>query len=524
MNENQIYNNPDTLTLLARGKRIFAKQNLIDFTEFTFKQYETNWHHRLCCKYIDLLARGEITRLMISMPPQHGKTELASRRFPAMLLGLNPDENIVACSHTADYASSINRDVQRIIDSEDYYKLFPETTLSGSNIKTNSFGKYIRTQDQFEIVGHRGSYKSAGVGGDITGRTASCLILDDPYKNPEEAWSKHTRNKIWEWYWTTFFARKSSTNVKILIIHTRWHEDDLTGRLLSLKDGNEWTVLTLPAICEEYKHPDDPRQQGEALWPYNILTQTEKFPLSMLMKEKESGGSFIFSALYQQHPQPGEGVIFRRTNFRYFETNNADYLLHKDSQDIRYLLSECTLYATMDLAMSTKEKSDYTVIILFAVTPFKEILILNVIRERVEAADHIEILRQFHSRYKPQLIGIESVQYQVQLVQQALRNGLPVTKLIPDKDKIVRSRPMGAKVEAHTVYFLKDSHWLDKFEEELLSFPSGTHDDQVDSFSYINDMILDSNKVFYADSKSFKQNNQNFNIQSRKQFYEKLKG
>lgn len=285
-----------------------ARRSLLAFTLHTKPDYNIGWHHRVLCKKLNAFADGKIKRLMVFMPPRHGKSELVSRRLPAYLLGRNPNVKIISASHTADLASAMNRDVQRIIECEAYKEIFPETTLSGSNIRTMADGSYLRNSNEFEIVGHTGAYKCAGVGGGITGRGGDFLILDDPIKDHEEADSAVYRQKLWDWYSTTFDSRAEG-DAGVLITLTRWHEDDVAGRLLALAkadpDADQWEFINFPAIKEAAENPEDPREEGEALWSW-------KFPIETLKKKRATGGSRNFNALYQQRPSSEEGNIIKR--------------------------------------------------------------------------------------------------------------------------------------------------------------------------------------------------------------------
>jgi hypothetical protein len=212
-------------------------------------EYEVNWHHKLLCDKLDNFVSGKIKRLLVFMPPQHGKSELVSRRLPAYMLGLNPKLKIVGASYSADLAQSFNRAVQRIIDSEDYHKLFPNTYLNRSNVRNDAKGSYLRNSDMFETVNHKGFYKSVGVGGSLTGTPADIAIIDDPVKDAIEALSPTYRNRTWNWFTDVLLTRLHNDS-QILITQTRWHEDDLSGRILSAigKTGEQWDILTLPAI------------------------------------------------------------------------------------------------------------------------------------------------------------------------------------------------------------------------------------------------------------------------------------
>jgi len=199
----------------AEAARILARRHLLDFITYTKPDYEVNWHHKTICDEIESFMTGECSRLILCMPPRNGKSQIVSRHLPAYLLGRNPDARIIACSYSADLAQAMNRDVQRIIDDPLYHELFPDTTLSGSNVRTVA-GNFLRNSDVFEIVGHKGVYLSAGIGGGITGRGADYALIDDPVKNREEANSPTYRERIWDWYRSTLYTRLEKGG-KILI-------------------------------------------------------------------------------------------------------------------------------------------------------------------------------------------------------------------------------------------------------------------------------------------------------------------
>ena len=292
--------------LIQEARRELARRHMSDFVLYVDRNYQMNWHHQLLCEYLDRLAQKEIRRLMVFMPPRHGKSELVSRKFPAFLLGNKPDTSIISCSYASDLASRMNRDVQRLIDSPEYEQLFPNSRLFGKNIRSTARGSYLRNSDIFEIVNHRGVYRSAGVGGGITGMGGEYIVADDPVKNREEADSATYREKVYNWYTSTLYTRLEKDGC-ILLTLTRWHEDDLAGKLLKASEDGaaQPAILELPAICEEPIKPDDIRREGEALWKW-------KYDESALAKMKATVGSRDWAALYQRHPTPGEGGTFKR--------------------------------------------------------------------------------------------------------------------------------------------------------------------------------------------------------------------
>lgn len=326
-----------------------ARNGLLNFTAYTKPGYNVGWHHRNLCRKLNDFASGKIKRLMVFMPPRHGKSELVSRRLPAYILGRNPNAKIIAGSHTASLANAMNRDVQRIIDSPAYRELFPSTTLTTSGSRSGEDGSYLRNSEEFEIVGYTGAYKCAGVGGALAGRGGDFLILDDPIKDHEEAESVVYREKLWNWYSTVFASRAEGENAGILITVTRWHEDDLPGRLLKLAksdpEADQWEVINYPAIKELAEVPDDPRAEGEALWPW-------KFPIRSLKKIRATGGSRNFNSIYQQRPSSEEGDILKRE----WMTNRYTVLpaLHRNRWD------ECVISGDLRFK-DDKKTGDYVV-------------------------------------------------------------------------------------------------------------------------------------------------------------------
>lgn len=325
LNDNSIISNTDSV--LERIRRADAREGLLDFTKYTKSDYIVNWHHELICNEVDdFLADPSRNRLMLFVGPRNGKSEIISRRLPAYYLGRYPDKEVIATSYGADLAQAMSRDVQRVIETERYRELFPDTRLSSVNVKTASKKNYVKTADKFEIVGHQGVYKCAGIGGALTGFGADLAIVDDPIKDMQEASSPKRKQVIFEWYQSVLTTRLVGEE-KVIIILTRWAEDDLAGRLLkeakTNSDADQWEVISLPTLFDEdhtYKHPLDPRMKnGEPLWP-------QKMDENKARKRKVSVGSKVWSSLYQQNPTPAGGTIFKTSWFRYYkEMPKFDY-------------------------------------------------------------------------------------------------------------------------------------------------------------------------------------------------------
>ena len=439
-------------------------------------------HISLIDKLLLKISLRHIKKIIINMPPRHGKSELISKFFPAWYLGNFPQHRIILTSYEAQFAASFGRKVKDILT---------EYGMDLFNIKINPASN---SASRFNILQYDGGMDCVGAGGPITGKGADVLIIDDPVKNDTESNSITFRNNIWDWFNATAYTRLEPNGV-IIIVMTRWNEDDLCGRIfkyhntISINDysindkipDDTWIVVNLPAIAIE----DDiiGRKADDVLWQ-------NRFPKSKILEIKQTLGSYWFSALYQQSPNPIGGGIFKRKYFQYFRVSNDFYYLNEfaDNQKIVSKI-DCKIYAVMDLASTLKETSDFTVIIVFALSPDSDVLILEVIRERFEGADHLNLLFQIDNKWNPISIGIENVQYQSSLIQNALRKGLKIIELKPDKEKVMRALPMQAWLEAGKVFFKIDAPWLDIFEEELLLFPKASHDDQVDAFAYIDRLI-----------------------------------
>lgn len=290
--------NLDSL-LKFNARAELARRNLSDFVSYTKPDYQFNWHHKALCSKLEQFGKGHIRKLMVWMPPQHGKSQLCTRHFPAYLLGIRPTTKIAVCSYSATLAAAFNRDIQRIIDEDKYHEVFPDTILNQSNVSTNAQGSYLRNSDIFETVGHRGFIKTVGVGGSLTGTPLDVGIIDDPFKDREEAMSIRIRDKVYSWF-TDVFRTRLHNNSQELIIMTRWDEDDLAGRIL--KTESDWEVVVFQAI-KEREVIGDPREIGEALWP-------ERHSLERLASIKATS-PFTFSSLYQQEPKPStEALVF----------------------------------------------------------------------------------------------------------------------------------------------------------------------------------------------------------------------
>lgn len=438
-----------------------ARENLLPFAVYTRPHYVPNWHHRLMCKYLDRFVSGEIKRLMIFTSPQCGKSELVSRCLPAYLLGRHPNASVIATSYADALASKMNRDVQRIIDSTEYSEVFPETQLNASNIRTLAQGTWLRNATEFEIVGKRGSYRSAGVGGAITGMGFNYGIIDDPIKNQEEAYSAVYREKVWDWYTSTFYTRLRGKDSSILLTLTRWHEEDLAGKLLkrAAEDpkADQWVQLKLPAICEPGKHPEDPREIGEALWP-------ERYPVEFLLKH-QANNMYVWNALYQQRPAPLEGGIIKRNWLKYYERlpeGVTDWLM------------------SADLTFKETRKGSFVCIEIWCRKDARYFLV-DQIRDRMDFPTTIRSIVGMHDLYPQCRTILIEDKANGPAVIDTIKDHIPgVVPVAARGTKEERLHAVSSFFESGNVWLPRTS-WIEGYTEELVSFPNAPYSDQVDT-------------------------------------------
>ena len=455
-----------TPSLHKQVRQELSRRNLSDFTKYTKPDFIEGWFNQIIARelqqfYHDVVA-GKQPRLIIQAPPRSGKSELFSRRFPAWAFGQNPDLQIIAASYSTDLASRMNRDVQRIIDSEEYQGVFPETTLNGKNIATVS-GQSLRNSEIFEIVGHAGAYRSAGVGAGITGMGADIGIIDDPVKDAKEANSQTIRDAVWDWYTTTFYTRLSPKS-GILLGMTRWHEDDLAGRLLRemANDGDQWRIVSFPAIAE---CDEEYRNEGEALHP-------ERYDLERLTKIKKAVGSQAWNALYQQRPSSKGGDIIKGAWFKRYSV----------------LPRMKRIIITADTAQKTKQHNDYSVLLVAGVGHDGGVYVLDLIRGKWEAPELEQKVSDVWNKYKSfgvHKVYVEDKSSGTSLIQNIQRKQrIPIEGVQVDTDKYTRVLGIQGYIESGYIYLPNDAEWIEDFIKECEAFTatdSHKHDDQVDA-------------------------------------------
>ena len=461
--------NRKKLLELELEKRQRARESFHTFLDYVTPGYDRRWFHTLIADKCQALVDGTSGKkgLMIFVPPQHGKSEIVSRKLPAWCLGRNPNMKIAGASYAADLAKQFCLNIQRTIEDPAYKTLFPKTFLNNGRHRG-----YIRNSDYFDTVGYGGFYKAVGVCGGLTGTPVDLGIIDDPIKDALEAGSQTYRDRVWDWYNNVFLTRLHNESKQILIM-TRWHADDLAGRLLE-HEADEWEVLILPAVKEDESNTYDIREIGEALWP-------EKHSLERIEAIRKRSPR-TYNALYQQRPTDVVGNIILKTWFRHI-TLNEFKRLHTNEPMVFFL----------DTAYTQNSENDPTGIIATCKIGY-DIYVSAAEKVLMKFPDLIRFIPRwvrdngytFKSsiRIEPKANGI-SVVDQLQEV-----TGLNITKTpSPQDDKETRLNAASPAVECGRVV-LVDGAWNEEFVEEVCGFPSMKHDEYVDLLCYAIDYFI----------------------------------
>lgn len=471
--------------LLAKLPTLEEVRKARAYADFSyFMDYDSDYRD-VDGKHLDVLDKalqdvsdGKIKRLIVTMPPRHGKSERVSKKFPAWHVGRNPEDEIILASYSLDL-------------SRDHSMIARDTLKEHQDVFDVELAKDRQSAESWGVEGYRGGVKAAGVGGPITGRGAKIAIIDDPVKNSEEANSEVIREKIYQWYQSTLYTRLTPDG-RIIIVMTRWHEDDLVGRLLRKEReeiengthiGDRWTIINFPAVAEENDFLG--REPGEPLWPAFGFTNQR------LEEIKAEVGSYVWNALYQQRPSAADGSIFKREHFRYFREEtiyNTQYFVVGEK---RYRKTDCWCFQTVDTANSIKTINDYFVVTTIYVTPEHDLLIYDVYRTHIEGPEQKPLMKKQAARYFPRFQAVEDKTFGTNLIQDMKRDGMTVLPVKVDKDKVTRSLPIAARYEVGKIYHREAAHWLTDFEDELLSFPRSRNDDQVDTISMAGEIVHD---------------------------------
>lgn len=461
-------------------KRRRARETTVDYVEYISRTVAPA-HSRLLCEYLDMAINRKITRLMVFMPPGHAKSFYISRHFAAYYLSKFPDHSVIAASHTDDFANTWGRRVRNVVSSREHQLLFPGIQISEDS----------RASGRWE-TNHGGEYNAAGVGGNITGRRSNLALIDDPISGIIDAESPSVRESLWQWYGADFYSRLKKDGV-IIIVQTRWHLDDLAGRLLAAEKqgGDKWTVLNLPAIAKE----KDPlkRKPGEALWP-------DEYPIDRLhaIKKQPSMTPRMWESLYQQSPVVETGNIIKRSWFRIWN--------EKDPPKCKLIIQ------SWDTATSKKETAAYSACTTWGIFEEKDsglpsMILLSAFRRRMDypelrkmvqrlAYDYLDDNYEFPAERKhkrePDIILIEDQSSGSDLIPDLARAGVSAIPVKPRLygDKNARVQLSSDVLENGRVWvpgappnFTTPRRWAEEFIMACIAFPAATSRDWVDTMS-----------------------------------------
>lgn len=426
-----------------------------------FLEIESSWkwqpskHLRMLCNTLEQVSKGSIKRLIVTMPPRHGKSEVVSKKYPAWHLGRWPNDEIILASYSIDLSRSFSRIARETLQGAQ--------SVFGVRLDPNH-----STAESWGLQGKRGGLVAAGVGGSITGKGAKIAIIDDPIKNAEEANSEVIRQKVWEWYQSTLYTRLTPDG-RIVIVMTRWHEDDLVGRLLEKEaqeiaegthTGDKWQVINLPAIAESNDILG--RTEGEPLWP------DYGFNLERLEQIKRDVGSYVFNALYQQRPSAQEGSMFKRQWWKYYDSVPASF---------------DEMMQSWDMSFKGSDGSDFVVGQVWGRIGANKYLI-DQIRGRMDITETINHIQRLTIKYPLARLKLIEDKANGPAVISLLKNSIAgLVAVNPDGGKVARASAILPDLEAGNIYLPRNVGWIDEFLHEASAFPRGAHDDQVDAMT-----------------------------------------
>lgn len=423
--------------------------------------YTPSRHHKILIDKLERLEAGEIDRLMIFLPPGSSKSTVTSVLFASWYMGRNPTHNIIAASHTGELAAGFGRKVRNLVSNPEYAEIFGVTLSSDS-----------KAADRW-ANDHGGEYFATGVGGNVTGRRGSLLLCDDLVRSREDADSQTVRDKTWEW-WIADLQTRLKPGGKTILIMTRWHEDDIAGRLLE-KERDKWDVLSIPMECES---ADDPlgRAIGEFLWPEYFTPE---------MVELAKSDERTWTSLYQQRPRPMEGAEFKREWLCWYEQMPR-------RKNINVLM-------LVDPASGKQKTSDYTAIWVIGLGQDGNYYVLDMVRDRLNLTERAAAVFRLHKKYKPYEVRYEryGMSADIDYLQEKQERDayrfriVEVGGALKKEDRIRRLVPL---FQQSRMYFPTELWYTESsgkyhdlipvfVEEELLAFPVSRHDDLLDSLA-----------------------------------------
>ena len=438
------------LRLRVLEARSLATATFLDFCKYVWPEMLVGEHHIKIAEALDRVIAGKCKRLMIAMPPRHGKSQMGSYLFPAYLMGKLPQSKLIVGSHTAELAQRFGRMIRNLVEDERYSELFPNTKLS---VDSKAAGRWNTNAG--------GEAFFIGKGGAMTGRGGDIVVLDD-ILDEQDAVSETAMENTWEWY-TSGPRQRLQPNGAIIIINTRWKTDDLSGRLLRQQGqlkSDQWEILEFPAILPS----------GNPLWPgYWALDELEKVKMSIGLKK--------WNAQWQQQPTNDDGAILKREwwrRWKYDEPPNCSYIIQ-----------------TMDTAYSKKETADFSVIATWGVfRPNADegpgLMLLSVKKGRWDFPELKRVAKAEYVYWQPDNVLIEAKATGTPLQHELRKMGIPVTMYSPGgrrtgQDKVSRANAVAPILESGMVWYPEDEEFAQDMVEECAAFPNGSNDDQVDA-------------------------------------------
>lgn len=445
---------------LSASQYLAPDISLTEFKQRIYSKYEHAPHLEeldyvltQVSRYVETRGTEGIGRVLISMPPRHGKSTTVSRLYPAWHIGRNPDHRVMLVSYGDSLTRKHSRVVRNYLTDGKYAEIF-----NGVHLARDS-----KDAMAWDVADFEGGMDALGIDGAATGKGAHVLIVDDALKNRAEAESEVMREKVWDAFTDDLYTRLEPGGA-VVGVGTRWHQDDWIGRCIA-RQPDKWYVLKLPAINE----------QGEALWP-------ARYPIAVLRDIQETLAPYSWSAEYQQNPVPAEGGVFKRAWF--------EPLLNQTPEIVRSVRA-------WDLAMSEKTSADYTVGVKIGEATDGHYYLLDVARKQLEWGDVTPFIAETILNDGADVVqGIEEKGFMsraiTELNQDPRLRGYAIFGYPVDKDKLTRALPFAAKCAAGLVHTV-NAHWSQAYVEEMCSFPNGMHDDCVDASSMAWVMIGESN-------------------------------
>ena len=433
-------------------RREASRETFMGFTKDVWPAFIEGRHHKIMAEAFERVARGELKRLIINMPPRHTKSEFASYLLPAWFLGQYPEKKIIQTAHTAELSVGFGRKVRNLVDSDDYKTIFPKVSLRADS---KAAGRWSTSQG--------GEYFAIGVGGAVTGKGADLLIIDDPHSEQEgQSIDPSVFDKVYEWY-TSGPRQRLQPGGSIVVVMTRWHKRDLTGQIIKSsvqREGvDEWEVIEFPAIMPS----------GAPLWP-------EFWPMKELESLRNELPAPKWSAQYQQNPTSEEGALVKREWGKRWEED--------DPPPCEFIIQ------SWDTAFLKTQRADFSACTTWGVfyrpdddgVTQPNVILMDAYKERLEFPELKKTAYDFYQHWQPEAFVVEAKAAGTPLIFELRAMGIPVAEYTPSRgnDKISRVNAV-SDLFASGVIWAPETRWAEEVIEEFAAFPAGEHDDLVDS-------------------------------------------